>query len=325
MTSALSKPLVAGAGNLAPGTFDYIDALRGIAILGVVAVHCSQVAPVSVPVFDMILKRGELGVQLFYVVSAVTLCLSFDSRRQEKRRLLSFYLRRYFRIAPMFYLGVVCYGFVIGLPQSSWVPHGLTWWFLLATLLFVSGFHPGTIHTVVPGGWSIAVEMTFYAILPFLASRVRTLASTVALFMISIAIFVLNVSLARRAGLLGEMIPSHIPWSFGFAGLAICLSRRRVPLLVNRMTTFVGRLSFSMYVTHFAVLSLCASVLRTLDWPRGFGILFTVVVACTVGVSWVCHVLVEKPGIAAGRELVRRLQAHVTSDGRAAAAALPLR
>jgi len=39
-------------------------------------------------------------------------------------------------------------------------------WEVATTALFVHGFHPQTINSVVPGGWSIAVEMTFYAVFP---------------------------------------------------------------------------------------------------------------------------------------------------------------
>lgn len=39
-------------------------------------------------------------------------------------------------------------------------------WEVATIALFVHGFHPQSINSVVPGGWSIAVEMTFYAVFP---------------------------------------------------------------------------------------------------------------------------------------------------------------
>ena len=60
--------------------YDFIDSLRGFAVLGVVLVHSSQwVAPVS-EVLQNIASQGARGVQLFYIASALTLCLSMRER-----------------------------------------------------------------------------------------------------------------------------------------------------------------------------------------------------------------------------------------------------
>jgi peptidoglycan/LPS O-acetylase OafA/YrhL len=50
--------------------FDYVDALRGYAILLVITVHSSQYFPaLSYPV-KMLADQGARGVQLFFVASA---------------------------------------------------------------------------------------------------------------------------------------------------------------------------------------------------------------------------------------------------------------
>lgn len=87
--------------------YDYIDALRGIAIALVVLVHASQsVKPLS-DVLMRVMTEGARGVQLFYIASAITLCMSWSARREgDLRPVRDFYLRRIFRIAPMFYLGM---------------------------------------------------------------------------------------------------------------------------------------------------------------------------------------------------------------------------
>ena len=51
--------------------YDYIDAMRGWAILGVVSAHCvSQQLPI---LLRDIVGAGSIGVQLFFVVGACTL------------------------------------------------------------------------------------------------------------------------------------------------------------------------------------------------------------------------------------------------------------
>ena len=44
-----------------------------------------------------------------------------------------------------------------------------------ATFLF--GFRPDWINTLVPGGWSLFCEETFYLFLPLIFSRIRSLTS----------------------------------------------------------------------------------------------------------------------------------------------------
>jgi peptidoglycan/LPS O-acetylase OafA/YrhL len=154
--------------------YKFIDALRGYAILGVILVHSTQsVTPVS-GVLKCIAESGAKGVQLFFVASALTLSMSWHSRNsQEMSPIRNFYLRRFFRVAPMFYVAIVFYLFLNGFAPSYWAPNGIQWWFVPLTVLFLNGFHPESITSVVPGGWSIAVEMNFYLILPFLMLHLK--------------------------------------------------------------------------------------------------------------------------------------------------------
>ena len=55
----------------------------------------------------MIGFTGQRGVQLFYMISAFTLYLSLDGRRTEQHPWTNYFLRRFFRIAPLFYLVIV--------------------------------------------------------------------------------------------------------------------------------------------------------------------------------------------------------------------------
>jgi peptidoglycan/LPS O-acetylase OafA/YrhL len=83
--------------------FSYIDALRGYAILMVIAVHTSQAFSDLPKPLSTILNQGARGVQLFFVTSALTLSMSWVSRKESA---LTFYSRRFFRIAPMFWLAI---------------------------------------------------------------------------------------------------------------------------------------------------------------------------------------------------------------------------
>jgi peptidoglycan/LPS O-acetylase OafA/YrhL len=159
--------------------YAYIDALRGIAVLLVILTHTAQpIADLAGPL-DALAKYGQTGVQLFFVASAYTLCLSFARRAHEQRPLLSFYIRRSFRIAPLYIVGIATY-FAIHLARQSGgalVSEPYTPTNVAANLFFVHGFVPAANNNIVPGGWSIGTEMAFYALFPVLfaaAGRIGT-------------------------------------------------------------------------------------------------------------------------------------------------------
>ena len=172
----------------------YIDCLRGIAILGVIIVHSSQVVSPSSYILTWFMQEGARGVQLFYVASAITLCMSWVSRStDENLPIKNFLIRRFFRIAPMFYFAIVLYTLIYNLGPSYWAPNGVELWFVGANFLFIHGFHPESINSVVPGAWSIAVEMTFYLVFPFLVKNLITIRRGIMYFFASLIMFTINL------------------------------------------------------------------------------------------------------------------------------------
>ena len=148
----------------------FIDRMRGLAILLVIAVHYSQ--NFRHPLIFKLGMAGQLGVQLFFVASAVTLCLSADRRSAERHPVRNFYLRRLLRIAPLYYLGIVAYWAIFtAMGQGGAYTPGN----ILANVLFVHGFVPAANNTIVPGGWSIGVEMAFYLVFPALYPAIEAL------------------------------------------------------------------------------------------------------------------------------------------------------
>jgi peptidoglycan/LPS O-acetylase OafA/YrhL len=149
--------------------YDYIDALRGLAIIGVIIVHSAQSVSPGYDFLETLFGNGDKGVQLFFLVSALTLCFSLNLRKQnESKPLLYFFIRRFFRIAPMFYLAIVFFLLYMHMKPSYYAPNGVSWQYVLSAIAFMHGWHPESLDSVVPGGWSIAVEFNFYLLLPFL-------------------------------------------------------------------------------------------------------------------------------------------------------------
>lgn len=158
-----------------PAKYDYIDALRGYAVLLVIVVHVGAAFPELPWPVKRFTNLGWYGVQLFFVVSSMTLAMSWFSRQgQESMRSTKFFVRRFLRIAPMYYVATVYYLIVRPPGEEFSVLQ------LLASSTFVHGWSPGLLPTsndhwtVVPGSWSVAAEFGFYFLFPVLISMVST-------------------------------------------------------------------------------------------------------------------------------------------------------
>lgn len=151
----------------------YIDAIRGIAILMVILVHTAQKIEGLSSVINAVAQYGQMGVQLFFLASAYTLCRAFAQRRDEDKPLMAFFIRRFFRIAPLYYFGIIFYSAIYFLARELNLPLGMqlgpyTLKNVLANMFFVHGFVISANNNIVPGGWSIGTEMAFYSIFPVL-------------------------------------------------------------------------------------------------------------------------------------------------------------
>jgi peptidoglycan/LPS O-acetylase OafA/YrhL len=160
----------------------WIDALRGFACFCVLVYHTSLSTEGIPKGIINVTLQCESGVQLFYLISAFTLFLSMSNRKKvEESPSRNFFIRRLFRIAPMFYLMVLYGCFRYGIGPNLWVEDGTTITIpnLLSHLVFLNGWNPYWINNLVSGGWSIAIEMQFYLLVPFLFSRIRTASQAV--------------------------------------------------------------------------------------------------------------------------------------------------
>ncbi len=161
--------------------FAYIECVRGYAILLVIICHATYLFPGLPYPVHRITVFGWHGVQLFFLASAVTLMMSwhYEKTRDGGVNVGTFFLRRFFRIAPAYYLAAIAY-FLLEPPVA-----GFDQLQSAATLLFVNAWHPTLMGvtsgawSVVPGGWSIGVEFTFYAVFPILACTITSLSRAV--------------------------------------------------------------------------------------------------------------------------------------------------
>ncbi len=194
--------------------FEYIDSLRGLAIAAVVLVHATGGQAKSSTLLQVVCGHGAMGVQLFFVASAVTLMYSetYRHRRSGEADWKGFFLRRFFRIAPLFWLAAIFYAWLHGRGGNYWCPNGIEWWFYPITFLFQHGWTPQTINSVVPGGWSIAAEMNFYLLFPLLFRYVDSLDRSLLLVLTTVSLAFIADRLL--VGLFGTYEPTYLAIQF---------------------------------------------------------------------------------------------------------------
>jgi peptidoglycan/LPS O-acetylase OafA/YrhL len=151
--------------------YDFIDGLRGIAILMVLLnhwyfyfIHANGENWITASSHRW-LTAGNTGVLLFFLVSAFTL---FSSGRRklstESYPAFSFFIRRFFRVWPLWWLAQ----FVYSALNNGHITDHLSCFFL------VCSFFPNPFSHAFPGDWSLVAEESFYLFVPLLARSITS-------------------------------------------------------------------------------------------------------------------------------------------------------
>lgn len=147
--------------------FKAIEFLRTFAALGVVWIHVWAFSFGAMPlnvfgidVLKMISFIGN-GVDFFFVISGFLMYLALYKKPLTGSNYFFFIKKRFFRIAPLYYLTIITYFFYFNIFENSQLP----WKSVLIDALFLNN-HFG-VNIAYPF-WSLAVEWLFYLIVPFL-------------------------------------------------------------------------------------------------------------------------------------------------------------
>nr|WP_315496539.1 acyltransferase [uncultured Rhodoferax sp.] len=168
---------------------DFLDTGRGIAILGVIAVHANQNFSTGFAYFDFFLKLGQYGVQLFFVISAYTMMHTLQNRiGNENRYIINFWIRRISRIAIPFWAAIVVYQAFNYLNVNYYAALNNNPIEIILSILLMQGFWPSSLSSMVPGGGSIATEVIFYFIFPVIFFARASISATAIIGVICLAV-----------------------------------------------------------------------------------------------------------------------------------------
>jgi len=165
---------------------NFIFITRFLAILGVITIHCAiytnQYSGNYLNQFNLenvtlvsIVKIGYYGVHLFFFISGY--CLSSSIFYRNEKTLKYFYIRRIFRIVPLYFIIGIFFYFIWRLFLNYYYNNDFLIDYsiynfknLISNIFFIHGFVISANNNIVPGGWSIANEMFYYILFPLIIS-----------------------------------------------------------------------------------------------------------------------------------------------------------
>lgn len=214
-----------------------LDGLRAVAISLVLMDHFASMS-LPVQLFRTVAHFGWVGVDLFFVISGFLIGGILLDQREAANYYRIFYLRRFFRIFPLYGLlllpmvGVVALGL-----QSRFFGHGLAslgWETVLLYVFFQQNLGNGLLVTT-PGymgpAWSLAIEEQFYLLLPPLVRHLNKarllkliIAAIVAAPLIRTALFLCPATAAKAGAAAVVLLPCR--WDALLAGVLVAYGVR---------------------------------------------------------------------------------------------------
>lgn len=168
-TLSLMAVTSSGSGKVALSRLPALDGLRGVAAFLVVLTHASFLtgSTTSLGLFGHLMGRGDFGVSVFFSLSGFLLyrILVVEAEDSGHPRLGHYVARRFARVLPAYWLTVL----VIAASTSASVRD---------TVLHLTGAQMYVADSALPAfgqSWSIATELSFYLLLPFVVVGIQTL------------------------------------------------------------------------------------------------------------------------------------------------------
>ena len=204
-----------------------VEALRGLAALGVLFSHCWAVGRGSAATFGTPFGRlglvpGE-GLSLFFALSGYLLTRLLLAPRPDHPR---YYRHRVARILPTWWFVLA----VLLLLDQEHVPHHLLWRFPL----LLQGFWSDTVLAIDAPAWTLAVEAQYYLVLPLLVvllrrGRALALGTVAVLAAGSLLVHVETVVRAHPSETWRYSLPANLVYFV--PGIALAVLERRTGLV----------------------------------------------------------------------------------------------
>ncbi|MBS0319370.1 MAG: acyltransferase [Proteobacteria bacterium] len=240
----MNEPSTGAAGDAAPALrLEWVVVLRGCAALWVLSFHLWSLLGGKSLTYGFahgftfglrsLFAAGYQGVDLFFVLSGFVIAWPYvDTGRQrlDRFQVADFYQRRYFRIAPIFYVTVVV---VVVLIHLHWLQGLRSVAAIAAHFLFAENFRAEWVGSLRAVYWTLPTEIHFYLLFPLLLRIVRIdrpLRFAAACLAFSIGWRVFTASMTLDHGVAIAWTSAYLPGridQFACGIAAACLLARR--------------------------------------------------------------------------------------------------
>ncbi len=213
-----------------PARNESLDWLRGILAVSVMLYHLVgwQVTPLDSG--SLLGRLGIYAVSMFFVLSGLSIAMVYSRYIVDRTTTISFYVRRVFRIWPLFWVAVIG---AAALQLARGVEVG--WKLIALNLTTLFAFIRPTAY-LSTGAWSIGNEMVYYALSPILLvayRRSRILGNLLVLASIVVGVVFSHVLLDASAPLAQQWATYVNPFNNLFlycCGIAIYFNASRLPM-----------------------------------------------------------------------------------------------
>jgi peptidoglycan/LPS O-acetylase OafA/YrhL len=347
--------------------------LRGLAAIYILVFHTAKIPipGLELPMWaDGIISQGGAAVTLFLLISAFVLSFSSDRKKAAYHTdPAGYFLKRFFRIAPLFYSWVLI----------SWVRDAIFFNVqsgpgkVLLNLTFLFNLVPGEEVGIVWASWFIGVLALLYVLFLLLDRWVSNLNQALTFFIVTVLLAEAFSPLAQYLPIADRLRSSYLyfniihmlpifacgflvyhlytrtirnraidsgwslallagsAWVFSlildqgrtfivdrlvvqslaFSLLVLGLAIKPWGLLVNKVTRFLGKISYSIYLNHPTVVWFLIPVYRIIySWPVLTTLKFFVCLAITLAIvlplSIGTYYLIEVNGSRLGQWVLNR-------------------
>ena len=255
-----------------------IDGIRGTSALWVVISHCciwggytgyNPNAKVAVDIFMMI-----SGFLMMYTSDYIDIREPFENNKNW----IKFYLRRFFRISPAYYLELIVAILLLDYFVPSYrelallnnntglasIPIDFSAWNVILHITYIFGFLPKQSFSTLLPDWSLALEMQFYLVFPIIFLFFKKTRSSIRIILVTICILLLSVISKKY------FIPHFLEPSLIFYQMPIFLIGIFIYLGTSKLT--VSNKQRAIFLV--SALLLCIYAIVTKDKRDNFYLLF---------------------------------------------------
>jgi len=170
-------------------SLNLVTFFKGVAIILVILVHSHQKFALS---YDaaLIPRFGQMGCQIFFLLSAFGLCYSFSKNKTSfikfmKKRLSKIYLGFYFAIFAHLIMRII---------EGGFNAKSINIFGILINALFLNGLIPNAEinNLIVRGGWFVGTIVILYALFPLLFKLYNKINKSVRIILFPVITFMVG-------------------------------------------------------------------------------------------------------------------------------------